>query len=159
MDKTDPHQPNGTLQPCAIRFGSFAVTRNPASPNKPGQSMLQSANIRESELLAKREKYLVFIKNTELTVKKWREASTALAPMLGLDTGDLTITQLKQLSRMAMLCFSEDKPEPQWFDAKYLEQVQETVGKAKQLYQEHNLLKSRLDQTYTDGIYNLTSTH
>ena len=75
--------------------------------------------------------------------------------MLGLDTGDLTITQLKQLSRMALLCFSEDKPEPQWFDAKYLEQVQETVGKAKQLYQEHSLLKSRLDQTYTDDLYTL----
>ena len=112
-------------------------------------------NISEGDFLSKREKYLVFIKNTELTVKKWREASTALAPMLGLDTGDLTITQLKQLSRMALLCFSEDKPEPQWFDAKYLEQVQETVGKAKQLYQEHSLLKSRLDQTYTDDLYTL----
>ena len=56
---------------------------------------------------------------------------------------------------MALLCFAEDKPEPQWFDAKYLEQVQETVSKAKQLYQEHNLLKSRLDETYSDGIYEL----
>ena len=56
---------------------------------------------------------------------------------------------------MAMLCFADDKPEPQWFDAKYLEQVQETVAKAKQLYQEHNLIKSRLEQTYTDGIYEL----
>ena len=56
---------------------------------------------------------------------------------------------------MALLCFAEDKPEPQWFDAKYFEQVQEIVSKAKRLYQDHNLLKSRLDETYTDGIYEL----
>ena len=37
----------------------------------------------------------------------------------------------------------------------YFEQVQETVSKAKRLYQDHNLLKSRLDETYTDGIYEL----
>ena len=56
---------------------------------------------------------------------------------------------------MALLCFAEDKPEPQWFDANYFEQVQETVAKAKRLYQDHNLLKSRLDETYSDGIYDL----
>jgi hypothetical protein len=112
-------------------------------------------NLEEGELLAKREKLLAFTKSMELTAKKWRESCQALAPILGLDSCDLTITQLKQLSRMALLCFAEDKPEPQWFDAKYLEQVKETVEKAKQIYQEHNLLKSRLDETYTDGIYQL----
>ena len=40
---------------------------------------------------------------------------------------------------MALLCFAIDKPEPEWFDAKYLEQVQETVSKTKQLYHEYNL--------------------
>ena len=54
---------------------------------------------------------------------------------------------------MALLCFAEDKPEAQWFDAKYFEQVQEIISKAKRLYQDHSLLKSRLDETYTDGIY------
>ena len=52
-------------------------------------------------------------------------------------------------------CFAEDKPEPQWFDAKYLEKVEETVSKAKLPYQDYNLLKSRLGETYSDGIYNL----
>ncbi len=113
------------------------------------------ADLQEGDLLAKRERFLAFLKNTELTSRKWRETAQALAPMLGLDSGDLTITQLKQLSRMALLCFYEDKPEPQWFDAKYLEQVTETVSKAKQLYQDHGLLKSRLDETYSDGFYQL----
>jgi hypothetical protein len=117
--------------------------------------MLPALNVEEGEFLAKREKLLAFVRATQLASHKWRENSQALAPLLGLDNADLTITQLKQLSRMALLCFAEDKPEPEWFDAKYLEQVQETVSKAKQLYQEHNLIKSRLGETYSDGIYEL----
>ena len=110
----------------------------------------------EGEFLAKREKSLsIHQKHPVNCHESGVKPHKHLLQLLGLDSGDLTITQLKQLSRMALLCFAEDKPEPQWFDAKYLEQVQETVGKAKQLYQEHNLLKSRLDETYTDGIYDL----
>jgi len=56
---------------------------------------------------------------------------------------------------MAMLVFAVDKPEPQWFDAKYLEQVQAAVEKAKQLYQDYNLLKSRLEETYSEEIFDL----
>ncbi len=116
---------------------------------------LPEVNLEESQLLAKREKFLAFLKNTALTTHKWRDTSHALAPMLGIDNGDFKINQLKQLSRMALLCFAEDKPEPQWFDAKYLEQVQETAAKAKKLYTEYNLLKSRLEETYSEGIYEL----
>jgi very-short-patch-repair endonuclease len=117
--------------------------------------ILPAVNLEEGELLQKREKLLAFIKATQAASRKWRENSQALAPLLGLDSDDLTVKQLRQLSRMALLCFAEDKPEPQWFDAKYFEQVQEIVSKAKQLYQEHNLLKSRLEETYSDGIYEL----
>ena len=117
--------------------------------------MLPAVNVEEGELLAKREKLLAYLRSTQLVSRKWRETSQSLAQLLGLDGADLTVTQLKQLSRMALLCFADDKPEPEWFDAKYLEQVQETVSKAKQLYQEHNLIKSRLEETYSDGIYEL----
>jgi len=117
--------------------------------------MLPAINIEDGEFLQKREKFLTFIKNTQLNIKKWNELAQALAPLLGLDGTDLTVTQLKQLSRMALLCFAEDKPEPQWFDARYLEQVQEIVEKTKLQYQEYNLLKSRLEETYSDGIYEL----
>ncbi|MCL5877054.1 MAG: DUF4011 domain-containing protein [Candidatus Bathyarchaeota archaeon] len=112
-------------------------------------------SIAEGEFLAKRERFLAFIRGTQQASQKWRETARALAQALGIDNAAFTITQLKQLSRMALLCFAEDKPEAQWFDAKYLEQVQETVNKAKELYQEHNLLKSRLDETYSDGFYQL----
>ncbi len=117
--------------------------------------MLPSVSLEEGEFLQKRDKLLAFIKNTQNAARKWRETSQALASLLGLDGDGLTIKQLKELSRLAMLCFAEDKPEPQWFDAKYFEQVQETVTKAKRLYEDHTLLKSRLDETYTDGIYAL----
>jgi very-short-patch-repair endonuclease len=117
--------------------------------------MLPAVRLEEGDFLQKREKLLAFIRNTRLTSRKWRENAQALATLLGLDAAGLTIKQLKELSRMAMLVFAEDKPEPQWFDAKYFEQVQEIVAKAKQLYQDHNLLKSRLDETYSDRIYNL----
>jgi superfamily I DNA and/or RNA helicase/very-short-patch-repair endonuclease len=117
--------------------------------------MLPAVELQESEFLQKQERLLALIRNTQLASKKWRETSQALATMLGLDSDGLTILQLKELSQMAMLVFSVDKPEPQWFDAKYFEQVQEIVTKAKRLYQDHSLLKSRLDETYTDGLYEL----
>jgi hypothetical protein len=117
--------------------------------------MLPEVNIEEGELLQKREKLLVYVRSTQSASRKWRETAQALAQLLGLDGDDFTVTQLKQLSLMALLCFANDKPEPQWFDAKYFEQVQETVIKVKQLYQEHNLIKSRLGETYSDGIYEL----
>ena len=79
--------------------------------------MLPAVNIEENEFLTKRENLLAFLKNTQLASRKLRETSQTLAPLLGLDNNDLTITQLKQLSRMAMMCFAEDKPEPEWFDS------------------------------------------
>ncbi len=117
--------------------------------------MLPSVNVETGVLLAKREKLLSYLRSTQLATHKWCETSQALAQLLGLDGADLTVTQLKQLSRMAILCFANDKPEPQWFDAKYFEQVQATVSKAKLLYQEYNLIKSRLDQIYSDALFDM----
>jgi hypothetical protein len=116
---------------------------------------LLGVNLEESELLLKREKFLTYLRSTQLISHKCHETSQALSQLLGLVGSDLTVSQLKQLSRLAMLSFAEDKPEPEWFDAKYFEQVKEIVSKSKLLYQEHNQLKSRLDETYTDGIYEL----
>ncbi|MGZ4850085.1 MAG: AAA domain-containing protein, partial [Candidatus Bathyarchaeia archaeon] len=117
--------------------------------------MLPAVVLEEGEFLQKREKLLAFVKTTQLTARKWSENAHALALMLGLDVEGLTIKQLKELSRIAQLVFADDKPEAQWFDANYFAQVQETVEKAKRLYQDHNLLKSRLDETYNESIYSL----
>jgi len=114
-----------------------------------------TTDLQQSELLAKREKFLAYLKNMTGTTRKWQETAQALAPMLGIDSDGLTITQLKQLARMAQLCFAENKPEPQWFNKEYLHEVSEMVNKAKLLYEEHGLLKSRLSETYSEGIYKL----
>jgi very-short-patch-repair endonuclease len=117
--------------------------------------LFPAVGLEEGEFLAEREKLLAFLKNTQTAARKWRETSQALAPVLGLDSGGLTIKHMKDLSHMALLCFAEDKPELQWFDAKYFEQVEEILNEAKRLYQDYNLLKSRLNGTYTDGLYKL----
>ena len=72
--------------------------------------MLPAVGLEEGEFLQKREKLLAFVKTTQAATRKWREASQALVPMLGLDGNGLTIKQIKESSRMAMLCFAEDKP-------------------------------------------------
>ena len=114
-----------------------------------------NVNLEESELLSKREKLLAYLRSTQLNSYKWRETSKVLSQLLGLDGTDLTVTMLKHLSRIALLSFAENKPEPEWFDAKYFEQVQETVSKSKLLYHEHNQIRSRLDETYNEGIFEL----
>jgi very-short-patch-repair endonuclease len=117
--------------------------------------LFPGVGLEEGEFLPQRERLLAFVKITEVAARKWRETSLALASVLGLDSDGLTIKHMKDLSRMALLCFAQDKPEPQWFDAKYFEQVEEILAEAKQLYQDCKLLKSRLDNTYTDGLYRL----
>jgi len=118
-------------------------------------TMFPAVGLEEGELLAKRDALLAFVKSTQLSARKWRETSQALAATLGLDSDGLTIRHVKGLSRMALLCFAQYKPEPEWFDAKYYEQVEEILTEAKRLYQDCSLLKSRLDETYTDGLYKL----
>src|SRR5208283_5191779 len=116
---------------------------------------LLAVELEDSEFLPQREKFLALVRSTQFAARKWRETSQALAPILGLDSDGLTLNQVKELSRMALLCFSEDKPEPQWFDNKYFEQVADIVAKAKRLYQDHDLMQKRLDETYTNGFYQL----
>ena len=111
------------------------------------ESILHS-NPEESELLKKREKLLEFAKETQTSSEKWNENSRQLAQTLGLSAENLTLDRVRQLSRIALFCFSEDKPEPRWLDPAYLQQVKETVAKSKKDYQEHNSLRTRLEETY-----------
>lgn len=117
--------------------------------------MLPAVPIEANDFFQKQEKFSAFLKTTQFSIMKWLDNSHALASIFGLDIEGLTIKHVKDLSRMAFLCFAEKKPEPQWFDLNYFEQVQETVSTAKQQYQDYNLLKSRLQETYSEQIYEL----
>jgi hypothetical protein len=117
--------------------------------------LISHSNIEESELLKKREKFLDFAKNTQILSEKWNEKSSQLAQMLGLSTENLAVKGVSQLSRIALLCFSEDKPEAKWFEPSYFQRVKEVFQKAKKDYQEHNSLKLKLEETYTDEIFKI----
>jgi hypothetical protein len=110
--------------------------------------LLLHPQLAESELLQKREKLWSFVSEAQTLTKEWEESSKNLAPMLGLSAENQTIDGMRQLARIALFCFSEDKPEPQWLEPEYLEQVKETAAKAKKTYQEHNALRMKLEQTY-----------
>ncbi len=141
---------NATLFSLAItrsaEFEEFLSTVN---------ELLLHVSIEESALLKNREKLLDFVKHTQVLSEKWKEKSRQLAPILGLSTENLTPDRVKKLYRIALICFSEDKPELQWLDPSYFQKVKETVSKAKKDYQEHNSLRLKLEKTYTDEIFKI----
>jgi hypothetical protein len=98
---------------------------------------------------------LDFAKHTQVLSGKWNEKSQQLALMLGLSTENLTPDRVRQLSRSALLCFSEDKPESQWLEPSYFQRVKEAFSKAKKDYEEHKSLKLKLEKTYTDEIFKI----
>jgi hypothetical protein len=109
----------------------------------------------ESELLKKREKLLNFAKHTQILSEKWNKKSRQLAQILGLSPENLTPDHVRQLSRIALLCFSEDKPEQQWLDPSHFQRVKEILPKTKRDYQEHNSLRIKLEKTYTNRIFEI----
>ena len=117
--------------------------------------LLLHSDIEERALLKQREKLLDFAKHTKFLSEKWDEKARQLAPMLGLSAENLTPDRVTQLSRIALLCFSEDKPESQWLEPSYFQQVKETFPKTKKNYEEHNSLKLKLEKTYTDEIFKI----
>jgi len=115
--------------------------------------LLLRSGIEESGLLEKREKLLDFARHTQVLYAKWSEKSWQLAQMLGLSTGNLTPERVRQLSRIALLCFSEDKPEPQWLCPNNFQRVKEEFPQIKKDYQEHKALKLKLEKTYTREFF------
>jgi hypothetical protein len=117
--------------------------------------LLLSSNIKESDLLEKREKLSDFAKDTQVLSEKWTEHSWQLAQMLDILIENLTPVNVSRLYRLALLCFSEEKPEASWLDPSYFLQVKETFLKAKKDYQEHRSLRLKLEKTYTDEIFDI----
>ena len=115
--------------------------------------LLQIPGIEESELLEKREKLLDFARHTQVLYAKWSEKSWRLAEMLGLSPGNLTPDRVRQLSHIALLCFSEDKPELRWFDAEHFQRVKEEFPQIKKDYQEYKALRLKLEKTYTREFF------
>ncbi len=117
--------------------------------------MLLHSDIKKSELLKKRESLLDFVRHTQVTSAKWNEKARQLAQILGLSTENLTPERVRQLSRIALLCFSEDKPEPRWLDPAHFQRVKEAFPKIKKDYQEQKSLRLKLEKTYTSEFFKI----
>ncbi|MCW4047392.1 MAG: DUF3320 domain-containing protein [Candidatus Bathyarchaeota archaeon] len=119
-------------------------------------TLILNSNIKESELLQKREKLWSFISDAQTFTKEWEEHAQKLVQTLDLTVEKLTLDSVRLLARIALFCFSDDKPEPRWLNPDYLQQVKETVAKSKNVYQEHNALRMKLEQKYdTDKFVQL----
>ena len=116
---------------------------------------INPSSIEEGELINKREKLSKFLSNFSGFTEKWTKYSRELAQRFGLSTENLTLEGIGQLFRIALLCFSEDKPEATWFDLSYFRRVQEIVPKAKKDFEEYNSLRDRIEKTYSNEIYEL----
>jgi superfamily I DNA and/or RNA helicase len=136
-------------------FFSLALTRSAELEAALAEidKLLLNSGVEESELLEKREKLLGFVKHTQVLYAKWSEKSWQLAQALGLPTGNLTPDRVKQLSRLALLCFSEDKPDPRWLDPSNFQRLKEEFPQIKKDYQEHQALKLKLEKTYTREFF------
>jgi hypothetical protein len=117
--------------------------------------LLLLTNIEESMILEKRGALSSFVKDTQILSEKWNEKSQQLAPLLDVSTENITPERVRQLFRIALLCFSEEKPEQRWLDTSYFLQVKEAFPKMKKDYEEHRGLKLKLEETYKDEIFDV----
>jgi len=138
-------------------FFSLALTRSAEFEEALStiNKLLLHPCVEESELLEKREKLLDFAKQTQVLSEKWNEKSQQLAQILGLSTKNLTPDRVRQLYHIALICFSEDKPELRWLDPSFFQQIKETFLKTKKDYEEHKSLTLKLEKTYTNEIFEI----
>ncbi|MCW4007003.1 MAG: DUF3320 domain-containing protein [Candidatus Bathyarchaeota archaeon] len=118
-------------------------------------NLVTPASIIEGDLLSKRENLLKLVRDTPNLASRWSEKAQELADLFGLSAENLTAERVEQLSRLALLCFAENKPDARWFDHTVFEQAQEALRDIQNTYQEYNILRGKLKKSYTDGIYDL----
>jgi hypothetical protein len=118
-------------------------------------NLIAPSSIKEGELLEKRQSLLILLKDTSARNAKWRQRARELDQLFGFENENITPERAKQLARLALLCYSENKPERKWFEPSYFQLTKDTVRKAKRDYQEFNELHKKLSNDYTDGIYDL----
>ena len=117
--------------------------------------LIVPASVEEGELLKLQEKLEQLAVGIPELTDKWTGYAKDLANQFGLPMENLTVERVGQLSRLAILCFSENKPEASWFDQETFRQLKEILPKAKKDIQENNLLHIQIARTYDDRIYGL----
>jgi len=140
-----------------VSFFNLELTRSSEIEHELSdtRTLLAPINLEQSELLKKLEQLLEFTKNIQIFTIKWEQTSRELAELFAIPTENLTPERVKQISWIAAICLSPDKPERQWFNPVVLQQTQEIAQKAKRDYQELNNLKAQIGQLYNPKIYEL----
>ncbi|HJW65181.1 MAG TPA: DUF4011 domain-containing protein, partial [Candidatus Bathyarchaeia archaeon] len=122
---------------------------------KPVNEILLPSSTEVGELLKKRQELSQFVTSIYELNKKWTNLSKELAQQFGLSAEYLTVERVGQLARIAVLCFSGNKPDAAWFDPAFFRRVQEIVPRAKKDFQEYSSLRNKIEKTYNDKIYGL----
>ncbi len=119
------------------------------------RTQINRSSLGEDELLRNQKKLEEFVRNIPELADKWTKYAKELGKTFGLPAEDMTIERVEQLFRIALLCFSENKPEASWFDPAHFRRLQELLPKAKKDYQENNLLRDQISKNYDERIYGL----
>ena len=121
----------------------------------PMQKAILPISVEEGGLLKKQEKLQKLMSKTPEVTDKWINYSNELTKQFGMPAENLTVERVAQLSRIALLSFSENKPEAAWFEPSCFLRVREIVPKAKKDFEENNSLRNQIKKTYDDRIYDL----
>ncbi|HEX9262006.1 MAG TPA: DUF3320 domain-containing protein, partial [Candidatus Bathyarchaeia archaeon] len=121
----------------------------------PIHEEISSSGVEEGELLNKQDRLMEFVSEIPANADKWTIHSNELALQFGISAENLTVERAEQLSHIALLCFSDDRPEAEWFELNNFKQLREIVPKAKKDFEKYNLLRGQIKKTYDDRIYDL----
>jgi len=120
------------------------------------QPFLGITDLEESSLLRKREELLMFAKDTELSVEQWISNSNKLSKIFGLQNNRYSIERIIELSQLAELCFSDCKPEPEWFTPGKIPNKHPKYQEIKAYYLEFQELTKKINQIYSNKIFDIT---
>ena len=122
---------------------------------EPIKRVISSTSVEEGELFKNQEKLMKFVVLIPKVIEKWNRNSEAIAQEFGIAVEDNSVEQLGRLSHIALLCFSENKPEAAWFEVDQFQRIKEIVPKAKKDFEENISLRNRISKIYDDRVYEL----
>ena len=111
--------------------------------------------LNENQLFRKREELLAFVKNTSLKIGCWISTANELSQLFDLPNTNYSINRVKQLTQLVNLCFSDFKPESHWLTSLNLPSKHPKFQEIKENYVEYLTLTNRINQLYTNKIFEL----
>lgn len=108
-----------------------------------------------AELLTHHAIILEFVKDTKTCIKQWLNDVRNLARYLGFEIDNLSLERIKQIGKLSLLCCSHTRPETNWFDPIFLQNVKNILPKARESYVEYKHKKQSIMEQYYETIFEL----